>query len=90
MALILIHIAVSGQSTRHIMVYYISLIVRTCDARLPSADHPGRSAKTREGNGYKQEQGECAIPVRRVAVRSPDGGKIDDWAAVQVLAGNAD
>ena len=48
-------------------------------------DHPGQSSKAR-GGGYKQEQGERTVPVRRVAVCGPDGGKIDDWATVQMPA----
>ena len=42
------------------------------------------------GDGRKQEQCGRTVPVRRVAVCGPGGGKIDDWDAVQAPAGNAD
>ena len=38
----------------------------------------------------KQKQGGCAVPIRRVTVCGSGGGKIDDGAAVQAPAGNAD
>ena len=39
------------------------------------------------GDGCRQEQGGRAVPVRRVAVCGPGGGKIDDRVAVQAPAG---
>ena len=39
------------------------------------------------GDGRKQEQGGCTIPVRRVAVCSSGGGKIDDGATYRHLQG---
>ena len=37
------------------------------------------------GDVRQQEQGGRIVPIRRITVCCPDGGKIYDWAAVQAL-----
>ena len=48
---------------------------------------PGTIRKDTRCDGRQQEQGGRAAQVRRVTVCGPDGGKVDDGAAVQALQG---
>ena len=58
-----------------------------CGQALIIRDDPQRYE---EVTGADRNRAGCAVPVRRVAVCGPGGGKIDDMVVVQASAGNAD